>query len=78
MSKNNLIIVAKDARVKDNIKYYVFHDVNADNEWNSKFIKEQMENTSKYTRNRGKALIMAHNIQRKIDTEYGVREMIID
>lgn len=42
------------------------------------FIKNLIINNNlKYTRNRGKALCIAHDIQKKIDTEYGVQEYSI-
>lgn len=55
--------------------YYIFH-ADADlywhgEEWNALILK-----SSKYTYSRATALIMAHNKQKKLKTEYGVIEVI--
>ena len=73
MSRNDLILV-----VRHTGNFYVLHDsINADLHWNTAYVLEAIK-SSKSTRNRGKALIIAHDIQLKRDTEYGVQEMNLD
>ena len=51
-----------------------------DTQFNILYIKELLINNNhinKYTRDRGKALVIAHDIQKKIDNEYGVIEISI-
>lgn len=73
MSRNNVIIVAK---IK--YKYYVLQNLDMDTQFNQNFIYNlAINHNSKFTRNRGKALCIAHDIQKKIDTEYGVIEFEI-
>jgi hypothetical protein len=73
MSRNNVIIVAK---IKN--KYYVLQNLDMDTQFNQNFIYNlAINHNSKFTRNRGKALCIAHDIQKKIDTEYGVIEFEI-
>lgn len=73
MSRNNVIIVAK---IKN--KYYVLQNLDIDTQFNQNFIYNlAINHNSKFTRNRGKALCIAHDIQKKIDTEYGVIEFEI-
>jgi len=79
MSRNNLIIVANDKRGIHEW-FYVIVNANADNDWNHKKCKKiikYMKNLGKRTKVRATALILAHNIDNKIKTEYGVREMTI-
>tara|TARA_B100001989_G_scaffold16637_1_gene10261 strand:+ start:688 stop:933 length:246 start_codon:yes stop_codon:yes gene_type:complete len=79
MSRNNLIIVVNDKRgLKE--WFYVIINANADNEWNYKFFKkkiQEMRKEGKRTRQRSTALLLAHDIDNKIKTEYGVREFTI-
>tara|TARA_B110000444_G_C18429485_1_gene406118 strand:- start:344 stop:565 length:222 start_codon:yes stop_codon:yes gene_type:complete len=73
MSRNNVIIVAK---IKN--KYYVLQNLDMDTQFNENFIYNlAINHHSKFTRNRGKSLCIAHDIQKKIDTEYGVIEFEI-
>ena len=59
-------------------KYYVFVNLNADTQWCEDYIRSCiLMNTFKSTRDRSKALVLAHNHQRTLDTEYGVRELHI-
>lgn len=71
MSRNNLIGVVRYKRM-----YYVMSDLNADTEWNYaacvQYIHTQRAVCKK---RRASALLIAHNIQKQIDTEYGVREI---
>ena len=75
MSRNNLILVIYDKYRK---KYYVVKDVNADTEWSIEGATYLVQKGMRCTRNRGSALILAHDIDRKLQTEYGVREIIIN
>ena len=78
MSPNNVIVVAhlKDSIGK--IKYYVFYDLNMDTEFNEVHIRKLItERPNNFVGDRVTALILAHNKQNKIDTEYGVREMLL-
>tara|TARA_A100001015_G_C15010592_1_gene722882 strand:+ start:417 stop:638 length:222 start_codon:yes stop_codon:yes gene_type:complete len=73
MSRNNVIVVAKL-----NYKYYVLQNLNMDTQFNKLYIYNLLiSNNFKYTKNRGKALCIGHDIQKKIDTEYGVIELEI-
>lgn len=58
MSRNNVIIVAK---IKN--KYYVLQNLDMDTQFNQNFIYNlAINHNSKFTRNRGKALCIAHDI----------------
>jgi hypothetical protein len=71
MSRNNLILV-----IVYRGRYYVVSDVNADVQWNEKFAEQHINKiSSRFTYNRGKALIRAHNLQGRLQTEYGVWEI---
>jgi hypothetical protein len=49
-----------------------------ENQFNKYYIKQLLDFTNcKFTKDRGKALIIGHNIQKKINTEYGVNEINI-
>tara|TARA_B110000014_G_C20106228_1_gene581767 strand:+ start:27 stop:251 length:225 start_codon:yes stop_codon:yes gene_type:complete len=73
MSRDNVIAVAKYK-----YKYYVLPNLNMENQFNIDYIKQMLDSKNcKFTRDRGKALIIGHNIQKKIDTEYGVNEINI-
>ncbi len=70
MSRDNVIAVAKYK-----YKYYVLPNLNMENQFNIDYIKQMLDSKNcKFTRDRGKALIIGHNIQKKINTEYGVNE----
>tara|TARA_Y100001980_G_C14257224_1_gene100066 strand:- start:163 stop:387 length:225 start_codon:yes stop_codon:yes gene_type:complete len=74
MSRDNVIAVAKYK-----YKYYVLPNLNMENQFNIDYIKQMLDSKNcKFTRDRGKALIIGHNIQKKIDTEYGVNEIDIN
>ena len=74
MSRDNIIAVAKYK-----YKYYVLPNLYVENQFNNDFIKNLLINNNyKYTYNRGKALIIGHNMQKKIDNEYGVVEICIN
>ena len=79
MSRDNFIAVAKQLNSNNNkYYYYVIPNLNAETQFNKEYILQYiLSNNSKYTTNRGKALCIAHDIQKKIDTEYGVNEIDI-
>ena len=78
MSRNNVIAVACYKHNKKR-RYYVLQNLCMDTQFCNEYIKELLDNSSqKYTLNRGKALIIGHDIQKKIDTEYGVIEIDIN
>ena len=73
MSRDNVIAV-----VKYKYKYYVLENLNMEVQFNKDYIKELLDSKNcKFTKDRGKALIIGHNIQKKINTEYGVNEINI-
>ena len=73
MSRDNVIAV-----VKYKYKYYVLANLNMENQFNKDYIKQLLDSKNcKFTKDRGKALIIGHNIQKKIATEYGVQEIDI-
>lgn len=74
MSKNNLILVVHFAG-----RHYVVQNVDADSDWNVEFAKQHIHRPdARWSRTRADALVLAHNIQNAIDTEYGVREIFLD
>lgn len=77
MSRNNVIIVARIKDENNRNKYYVFPDLNADEQWAEVYIKKKIAESDKFTPSRAKALVMAHNIQNKLKSEYGVHEFIV-
>lgn len=77
MSRNNLILVVKDKR-HNKEWYYVFANLDADCHWNARYVKKLINNkTFRRTKSRATALVLAHNKQKRMNTEYGVREMTI-
>ena len=73
MSSGNIIFV-----IHSRGKHYVVPAADADTQWNVEFAQEYVSNADvKWTRDRGQALIMAHNIDNKMHTENGVREIFI-
>ena len=69
MSRNDVVVVARHRG-----KFYVLGPLNADEQWNVDYVRTLLS-TSKFTRERGKALVIAHDMQGKLGTEYGVREL---
>jgi len=77
MSRNNLILVVNDDRFLSTW-FYVFSNINADTEWNKKYaIKRIRLKITKRTNCRATALLLAHDIDKRIGTEYGVREITL-
>ena len=70
MSRNNVIVVVEYFN-----RYYVLCNLNADLPWTSSAWLKRIVKKRPFLRSRGHALLMAHDAQRRIDTEYGVREV---
>jgi len=82
MSRDNVIAVARifnnSYKKYSNYRYYVISNLNIENQFNKNYINNYIKAIDKYTKstiNRGKALCIAHDIQKKINTEYGVIEI---
>lgn len=74
MSPNNVILVAHTVD-----KSYVFDRVDADSEWSEEWARARIASGNhRYTRHRKNALVLAHDMQNRIHTEYGVREMFLE
>ena len=69
MSRDDVLLIIKKKK-----KYYVLH-ANASFHWCSDEWDTLITPESKYTYSRARALIIAHNKQKKMDTEYGVVEV---
>ena len=79
MSPNNLILVAHMSR-----RSYVFADANADDQWSAEWAAAQVRSVPPDVfprpitrRTRAQALVLAHNLQLRLCTEYGVREVFV-
>ena len=72
MSRNDLIAVVRHEHL-----YYVLANLNADEQWSRTYCIEQIVAglSHKGYVSRARALIVAHNLQKRFDTEYGVREL---
>lgn len=79
MSRNDVILVVCDQRMVPRHKYYIVTRVNADTQWNARFAKRLIDKGSirRFTKRRGFALELAHDLQKRIQSEYGVREIDI-
>ena len=72
MSPNNLIVV-----LHFNQGYFVLPNLDADEEWNIRAcIKIVEKGEARCWRRRSAALVRAHDLQKKLKTEYGVRELV--
>jgi len=71
MSRDDVLLVIKKQR-----KYYVLH-TSASWHWCSEEYINLITPESKYTYSRPRALVIAHNKQKKMDTEYGVVEITL-
>ena len=74
MSRDDVILVVRKILNQQRI-YYVFH-ANATDHWEDDSWGCFITDKTKYTYSRAYALVLAHNLQKKIQTEYGVREVI--
>ena len=73
MSRNNVILVINKGK-----KWYVVPDANADTQWNEEYASQHVKlPMSKFTTSRSKALLRAHDLQKKTATEYGVHELYV-
>ena len=73
MSHNNLILVAHLEG-----RSYVFANAYADTQWAPEWSKAQIATGERpYKRKRSQALVLAHNLQNRLNTEYGVREIFL-
>tara|TARA_B110001452_G_scaffold267348_1_gene276886 strand:+ start:6383 stop:6619 length:237 start_codon:yes stop_codon:yes gene_type:complete len=78
MSRNNVIVVAASKNnKKQELRYYVFFNLCMDTQFTEEYVRQLVTVSNKSTRYRGRALIIAHDAQKKIDTEYGVIEMSV-
>jgi len=82
MSRDNVIAVARiyNHSYKNlyRYRYYVIPNLNMEVQFNKDYIKnliKSIEKTRGSTTNRGNALCIGHDMQKKIDTEYGVQEI---
>jgi len=73
MSRDDVILVVRRTLNKKYV-YHVFH-ANATLYWEGEEWNALILNSSKFTYSRSKSLILAHNMQKRIQTEYGVREV---
>ena len=74
MSKNDVMLVVKKGR-----RFFVINrPCNADTEWTNGFCDQwASDDEHRFTYDRGRALCMAHTLQRKEQCEYGVWEVIL-
>lgn len=77
MSRNNIILVA-NVKLNNVVYYYVFVLDCADEDYNTFCAKKIKERMHKRTRSRTTALVLAHDKQKEIDTEYGVHEIQVN
>jgi hypothetical protein len=70
MSRNDVILVIRSHR-----RYYVAAYVNADTEWNVEYARRVVDTSGGWVRSRARALVLAHDMQRRDESEYGVREL---
>ena len=74
MSRNNVILVA---RVRG--RYFVLPRLNADTQWNAEYVRQRAEMAGQLsTLSRARALVLAHNMQARMQCEHGVREINVD
>jgi len=71
MSRNNVVLVARSARRG----WFVLGPADADEEWNREWIDEQLCRCAGTGMRKAKALMVAFELQRQWNTEYGVREI---
>lgn len=72
MSRNNLIAVTRRRG-----RYYVLARINADEQWDRAYCRRQIDanRVKRWKSSRADALVLAHDLQKKYETEYGVREV---
>ena len=75
MRRDDVVLVIRKKKENTSIPiYYVFH-ANASLYWHGEEWNALILRSSKYTYSRASALILAHNKQKKLRTEYGVIEI---
>lgn len=78
MSRNNLILVIYR---RSSGTYHVVPNANADTDWSCMgaiyILFKDKKAKFRFTRNRATALILAHNMQKRLYTEYGVHEVTV-
>ena len=72
MSRNDVTLV-----VEHRGRYYVLARVCADTQWNEEYARARTARMSRSTRHRARALVLAHDIDRRLQSEYGVRELFV-
>ena len=76
MSRNDLTAILRIG-VRGKYKYYVIQNVCADTpmafETYKTYLKSLVTTTQRYTQDWGKALVIAHRLDRRACTEYGVQ-----
>lgn len=77
MSRNNLLVVVEDRRRRC-VAWHVLLVANADDGWNEGHARRQIRRG----RNRrfgsyAAALLHAHRRDRRVETEYGVRDLVL-
>lgn len=70
MSRNDVILVIRCGR-----RYYVAPYVNADTQWNLEYARHVVNTYDRWVPSRARALVLAHNMQARDESEYGVREL---
>ena len=71
MSRNNVILVVKSTKRG----WFVLGPADADTEWNKDWALDQLERCKGNGFRKSKALMIAFDLQRQWDTEYGVKEV---
>ena len=72
MSRNNVIVVANFRRRRG---WFVIGPLDIDGEYNSDYVSDKVDRCQGIGHSRGKALLLAFDLQKQWNTEYGVREM---
>ena len=72
MSRNDVILVVRVGR-----RYCVLAPLCADTEWDRAFVRRATRQQCRWTSSRASALVHAHNLQLRWNTEYGVRELTL-
>tara|TARA_B100000575_G_scaffold53913_1_gene40446 strand:+ start:669 stop:905 length:237 start_codon:yes stop_codon:yes gene_type:complete len=78
MSQNDVILVIRSCIRSTKRWFVVSRACNADTEWTTEFaLAFVIDESNKFTYDRGKALCRAHDLQSRLNTEYGVWEMYV-
>lgn len=71
MSRNNVILIARS----NNRGWFVLGPADADVEWNREWVEDQLARCAGRGTRKSKALLLAFELQRQWNAEYGVREI---